>query len=213
MVSEKEVFARGYYNRWAESYEKGLRLKFWFWRLLRKTWRNIFLADGAAVYDMGCGTGNLLQHIHRQYPKASLYGTDISDGMLEKARAKFRGMAGIPVNLKVGDMNEHLPWEDALFDFVITTYSFHHCKNPAKTLREVLRVLKPGGKVYVADLCYPPLIHSLVNMVYPRVLRWRGHIEFLGRGKLLRALHEAGFNRVRQKRISPFAVISSAVKP
>ncbi len=132
--------------------------------------------------------------------------------MLEKAGNKFRGTAGIPVNLRISDMNEQLPWDDGMFDYEITTYSFHHCRDPVKTLREVLRVLKPSGKLYLADLCYPPVINSLVDKIYPRVLKWRGHMEFLGRGKLLRALHEAGFSRVSRKRISPFAVFSSAFK-
>lgn len=212
MANETEVFSREYYNRWTDSYETCVRLKFWFWRLLRKTWGNILLEDRAAVYDFGCGTGNLLQHFHEQYPNAVLYGSDISEGMLEKARNKFSDIDDKSAEFKIADMNERFPWDDGMFDYVISTYCFHHTKDPVKTLKEVLRVLKPGGKFYLADLCYLPMINGLVNRIYPRVLSWDGHIEFLNRRKIHSTLNEAGFKNITQKRISLYAIFSSATK-
>ncbi len=212
MDDGEKLFARKYYNRWAESYETGIRLRFWFWRLLRKTWRRILLEDGALVYDMGCGTGNLLLHIHEEYPKAVLYGTDVSEGMLEKARDKFRSIDDMTVSLKIADMNDLFPWDDGMFDYAVSTFCFHYAKDPVKTLKEMFRILKPGGTLYLADLCYLPGINNLVDKVYPRVLEWEGHIEFLGRSRLRRAMEEAGFVKTIQSRISLFAVFSSAVR-
>ena len=212
IANEKEVFSREYYNHWTESYETCVRLKFWFWRLLRKTWGKIVLEDHASVYDFGCGTGNLLQHFHEQHPNAVLYGSDISEGMLEKARDKFSDIEDKSVEFKIADMNERFPWDDGMFDYAVSTYCFHHAEDPAKTLKEALRVLKPGGTLYLADLCYLPGVNSLVNTLYPRVLEWEEHIEFLERSKLRRMLQEAGFAKIVQSRISLFAVFSSAVK-
>jgi ubiquinone/menaquinone biosynthesis C-methylase UbiE len=213
MAEQKQTFASRYYDRWSDTYETGMRLQLWFWRLLGKTRERILLEDGKSVYDLGCGTGNLLQSIHEEYPNAILYGSDVSEGMISKAKAKFRGIGENRVRLKISDMNEPFPWDDEMFDYVVTTYCFHHSKNPAKTLQEVFRVLKPGGTLYLADLCYPPVINWLVNIIYPRILRWKGHIKFIRRKRIRRALNNAGFTHVCQKRISPLAVFSSADKP
>ena len=212
MAEQKQTFASKYYDRWAKSYETGLRLRLWFWRLLGKTRENVLLEDGKAIYDLGCGTGNLLRNIHEKYPNAVLYGSDVSEGMISKASEKFQGIGEDRVCLKIADMNERFPWDDAMFDYVITTYCFHHSKEPEKTLQEVLRILKPGGTFYLADLCYPPVINWMVNVIYPRILRWKDHIKFMRRKKIRQALISAGFTGVCQKRISLFAVFSTGIK-
>ena len=213
MTGDNKTFASKYYDKWSESYESGVRLKYWFWRLLKKTQRRIIIEDSKFVLDLGCGTGNLLKSLHQRYPNAVLYGSDVSEGMLAKAKEKFHAMGCKTDCLKIADMNEPFPWADSMFDYVITTYCFHHAKDPVKTLREILRVLKPNGRLYFADLCYPPLISWIANKIYPRLLRWKGHVEFMNRRKVRRALNNAGFADVRQKRISLLAVFSTGIKP
>jgi ubiquinone/menaquinone biosynthesis C-methylase UbiE len=97
------------------------------------------------IADIACGTGILSDRIERELQPDEIYGIDMSDGMLEKARAKsnrvkwLRGPA------------EHLPFDDATLDAVVTTSAFHFFDQPA-ALREFHRVLASGGLVAVSAL-------------------------------------------------------------
>jgi ubiquinone/menaquinone biosynthesis C-methylase UbiE len=103
-------------------------------------------AHGARkIADIACGTGILSDRIERELHPEAIYGVDMSDGMLNQARAKstrvqwLRGPA------------EQLPFEDGALDAVVTTSAFHFFDQPA-ALREFHRVLAPGGLAAVAAL-------------------------------------------------------------
>lgn len=97
------------------------------------------------IADIACGTGILSDRIERELAPEEIYGVDMSDGMLNQARAKssrvqwLRGPA------------EQLPFADQALDAVVTTSAFHFFDQPA-ALREFHRVLAPGGLVAVATL-------------------------------------------------------------
>ncbi|WP_156687445.1 class I SAM-dependent methyltransferase [Mycobacterium sp. Marseille-P9652] len=97
------------------------------------------------IADIACGTGILSDRIERELAPDEIYGVDMSDGMLNQARARsgrvrwIRGPA------------EQLPFGDGALDAVVTTSAFHFFDQPA-ALREFHRVLAPGGLVAVAAL-------------------------------------------------------------
>jgi ubiquinone/menaquinone biosynthesis C-methylase UbiE len=97
------------------------------------------------VADIACGTGILADRIERELSPAEIYGVDMSEGMLNEARARsarvqwLRGPA------------EHLPFDDGALDAVVTTSAFHFF-DQAAALSEFHRVLSPGGVVAVAAL-------------------------------------------------------------
>ena len=97
------------------------------------------------IADIACGTGVLSDRIERELHPDKIYGVDMSDGMLNQARARsnrvewLRGPA------------EQLPFDDGALDAVVTTSAFHFFDQPA-ALREFYRVLAPGGLVAVAAL-------------------------------------------------------------
>jgi len=116
--------------------------------------------DGKKILDVGCGTGNVLKMIHDKYREAQLYGIDISEKMLEKAKAKLQNNA----DLTLGD-SENLPYYNSTFDVIICNDSFHHYPNPEGVLREFNRVLRDGGIFILGDCWQPAITRNIMNVL------------------------------------------------
>ena len=84
-----------------------------------------------AILDIGCGTGALLKMVREKRKDARLSGVDLSEKMIQVAKAKLGKMA----DLRVSD-SENLPFPNGAFDLVMCTYSFHHYPNPGAVLSE-----------------------------------------------------------------------------
>jgi SAM-dependent methyltransferase len=108
-------------------------------------------APGQRVLDLGCGTGTLAIQVKEYEPAAEVVGLDADPEMLERAEAKA-AEAAVEVQLDEGYSND-LPYEDERFDLILSTLFFHHLDTAPKreTLREIARVLRPGGELHVAD--------------------------------------------------------------
>jgi len=103
------------------------------------------------VLDLGCGTATLTILIKRSHPDAEVVGLDGDAEALEIAKVKTV-RAGVQVGLDHG-MCFDLPYPDDSFDRVLSSLLFHHLsrENKLRTLREVFRVLRPGGELHIAD--------------------------------------------------------------
>ena len=128
------------------------------------------LADvrpGESVLDVGCGTGTLAIALRQRCPDARLVGLDADPEVLARARTKANA-GGHDVEL-VEAFSTAMPFPDASFDVVVSSLFFHHLRPDAKraTLAEVTRVLKPGGRLHVADWGKPsdPLMRVLFTTV------------------------------------------------
>jgi ubiquinone/menaquinone biosynthesis C-methylase UbiE len=110
------------------------------------------IRSGHRVLEIGCGTGNLVLLTKRLHPDAEVVGLDPDLRALARARRKA-GRKALPVRLDLGFAQE-LPYPDASFDRVLSAFMFHHLgpDEKEKALREVRRVLKPGGSLYLLDL-------------------------------------------------------------
>ena len=104
-----------------------------------------------SALDLGCGTGEMLKLILQEDVGKELYGIDLSEKMLHVAKSKLPEQ----VKLLLGD-SEALPFPDNTFDVVYCNDSFHHYPAPMNVLREVHRVLKPGGTFLMGD-CWQPI--------------------------------------------------------
>ena len=104
----------------------------------------------ASALELGCGTGFFLLNLIQAGVIDSHGGhvTDISSGMVEVAQRNAAGL-GFTVEGRVADA-EALPYEDASFDLVVGHAVLHHIPDVELALREVLRVLRPGGRFVFA---------------------------------------------------------------
>lgn len=151
---------------------------------------------GQTVLDLGCGTGTLAIEIKKEHPKAKVSGVDADAAILARARAKARD-AGVKVAFAEGLSNE-LPYEARSFDVVVSTLFFHHLSDEAKadTAEEIRRVLRPGGRVVVADWGRPqdPLMRT--SFLAVQMLDGFGNTGANVRGQLPEFLREARLKRV-----------------
>lgn len=106
----------------------------------------------ARVLEIGSGPGRLASRIAEMARDARVVGSDISPEMLARATswAERSGVAG-RVRFVLADASS-LPFADGSFDAVVSTLSLHHWPNAAVGLREVRRVLRPGGIARVYDI-------------------------------------------------------------
>jgi ubiquinone/menaquinone biosynthesis C-methylase UbiE len=94
--------------------------------------------------ELGSGTGFFLLNLMQAGVIAKGHVTDISPGMVEVA-LRNAGQLGLPVEGRVGDA-ETIPYDDATFDLVVGHAMLHHLPDVERAFREVLRVLRPGGR-------------------------------------------------------------------
>jgi ubiquinone/menaquinone biosynthesis C-methylase UbiE len=109
------------------------------------------LHDGDTVLDVGCGTGTLAVLLKRRHPGVEVTGLDPDPKALARARQKAE-RAGAKVCFEHGFCDE-IKHSTASFDLVVSSFMFHHLEPDQKsgTLREVRRVLKPGGRLLLLD--------------------------------------------------------------
>ena len=105
--------------------------------------------EGASVLELGCGTGRMwLGEEERIGRCGRLILSDLSEGMLEKARETLRGAAGITyAQIDICS----IPFPDRTFDAVIANMMLYHVPDPGQAIREVSRVLKDDGVFHCAS--------------------------------------------------------------
>jgi SAM-dependent methyltransferase len=124
-------------------------------RLRRRTADLAGLQPGEAVLDVGCGTGTLaLDAVRHVGPKGRVVGVDPGQQQIARARAKASRskLPGAVIDFQIGVI-ERLPFPGQTFDVVLSTLMMHHLPDDLKRqgLAEVVRVLKPEGRLIIAD--------------------------------------------------------------
>jgi arsenite methyltransferase len=110
------------------------------------------LAPGERVLDVGCGAGtDSLVAAQMVAPDGSVTGVDMTDEMLAKARASVREMDVENVEFVAGEAEE-LPFDEGAFDVVISNGVIDLVPDKDAVFSEILRVLRPGGRVQIADV-------------------------------------------------------------
>jgi arsenite methyltransferase len=108
------------------------------------------------VLDLGCGAGfDTLLAARRVGTTGNVVGIDMTPEMIAKARNNAKNLGLMGVEFVLGEI-EDLPLPDASFDLVISNGVFNLCPDKPRVLSEVFQVLKPGGRLQMADILLEP---------------------------------------------------------
>ncbi len=158
-------------------------------------------ADDSVILDCACGRGFYL-NMYRYVSTCRLVGLELDAAIIQKARRNVGHLPGI--TLTRGDIYA-LPFPDAHFDGVILSEILEHVDDDVAALREVRRVLKPGGvaAITVPNANYPflwdPINWTLERAFNARIRRgplagiWANHVRLYRREQLRAAVEDAGF--------------------
>jgi len=138
------------WDKWAKSFDDESTINNYLRNAQEKLVSLLDIKENVHFLDVGCGTGWAVGLVAKRVDdKGLFYGIDLSSNMIEKATKNFQGKENFHfIQANAGD----IPLETDFFDIIICTNSFHHYPNPEKALREMARLLKNGGRLYILDM-------------------------------------------------------------
>lgn len=174
----------------------------------------------ADILDLACGTGDSSIALAEKLTKGRVTGVDLSEGMLAVMREKVekKGL-GDRISIELGD-GENLRFDDGSFDRVTICFGLRNYEDVEKGLREMLRVLKPGGRALILELSQPenPIIKWIYDIYFLHILPRIGGkgsgnlaayrylpasvVAFPHRREFMGMMSEAGFAKVGHKALS-----------
>jgi arsenite methyltransferase len=188
----QDELIREEFNRWAQA-GRGGEMEDHHRPITDPTLDLMRLQPSDVVLDLGCGTGWLSRQIAAQVPRGSLVGIDVSNEMIEQAK---RASAQSPnLTFRIGTADQ-IPWESAFFTQAISVESAYYWPDPASGLRELFRVLRPGGSAWI-----------LINFYRdnPHCLQWaealKVSVRLLSTEEWKALFHAAGFTQIENRRI------------
>ena len=147
------------------------------------------------VLDVGCGTGTLAILIKQEHPTITVLGIDPDPKALARAKRKAE-RAEVSVHFERG-FADALPYPDATFDRVFSSLMFHHLGKNVKeqSLREIRRVLRPGGRLEFLDLASPNQhAHGFLSRLIHSHAQMKDNVD----ETIVQLMHAAGFTSARK---------------
>jgi ubiquinone/menaquinone biosynthesis C-methylase UbiE len=156
------------------------------------------LKPGLQILEVCCGQGRVAQFVAQQVGDGHVVGIDASAAMLEAARHR-PGVAELPLNFQQADARQ-LPFPDHSFDRVYSMYSLQIVPEAERALVEMIRVLRPGGRLYNVDYDFRcMMIESDMPALTKRIVAHFGEVgsngEFIF--SLPRRLKDLGIHQVQ----------------
>jgi ubiquinone/menaquinone biosynthesis C-methylase UbiE len=202
-VNKFENRSAATYDKKADHYEETFDGKFTvrFKNLLAEA---VTVPNGGAVLDVACGNGRLLKMLAEKFSFGG-YGADISTQMVEQAKALNPSMTFVAAGC------DSLPFESGAFDVITVCAAYHHFPNVAAFAKEARRLLKPSGKIYIAEVLYPAVIRAICN---PFVrLSKAGDMKFYAPAEIMRTLRSAGFRNADYKTDGAIQIVTACAAP
>lgn len=154
---EQPAQTEGSLIRWASSYDfiTSIMTLGKIGQLRKATVEQALIQPGDSVLDVGCGTGEVTLAAKRDAKHGRVYGIDPAPEMIAVARTKA-ARKKLEIDFRVGVI-EALPFPDSSIDVVTSSLMMHHLPDDLKVrgLAEIYRVLKPGGRLLIADFMRP----------------------------------------------------------
>ncbi len=121
------------------------------------------ITPGEKVLDLGCGTGEMLFKLGKEYPNVGLLaGIDASEDMLELAKTKLKPFKA--ASLELGSI-EKLPYPDEHFDLIVSSGVVHYVVDIASMSKEAFRVLKPQGRILLIDMAKESMVTKISSLL------------------------------------------------
>ena len=158
---------------------------------------------GEHILDVGCGTGTLTQLFTQREPNLHIMGLDADPVQLKLARKKLAA-SDSKITLQQG-YAQQLPLDSQTFDIVVSSLFFHHLTTHQKreALAEILRVLKPGGRLSIADWGKPSSRIQRLLFFIVQLLDGFETTRDSVKGTLPNLMKETGFADVENSRFVP----------
>ncbi len=197
MSSEKDKFdelTQNQFKKWSPFYDsKPVRL-FYFERIYQKilytirAMAHIYPLPGSRFLDVACGTGEMILRLAQEFPSVEFVGTDFSEDMLAIARQKTAHLK----NVKIIIANvRSLPFPDKIFDTILCSDAFHHFSSPEESLKEIARVVKDNGFLFLVDPAYDTLLQKVVLSIFGSIFETAK--KYYSEKELSTLLKDAGF--------------------
>ena len=168
---------------------------------MMKAAEHVSLNRGDKVLDVGCGTGTFLIALCQKYPGGNsaksaveFFGIDPAERLLKEAK-RLAHAAECTIDFRLGAI-EKIPFPSEYFDAITCTFTMHHLPFDLKRtgLKEIIRVLKPAGQVFVIDIGKPANAYEkCVSRINAGVEHFRSNIH----GEIPELLEETGFENVQ----------------
>lgn len=200
------------------------------WR--RRLIRGLLKSNPSMVLDVATGTADLAILLARKNPMVTVVGVDIAEQMLSFGRVKLeKKKLNERVTLSKAS-SERLPFNDSSFDATMVAFGVRNFENPLNGLKEMGRVIKPGGSIHVLEFTNPRtgFVRFVYRFYFNRILPFIGRMvsghksaytylptsvqAFEEREAFVDLLHKAGFVNAKFKLQSfGIAAIYVAIKP
>jgi ubiquinone/menaquinone biosynthesis C-methylase UbiE len=191
------------FNQWAQYYD---RTNWVFVSTNRVLMKTIEPKPGSSVLDVGCGTGILLDQLSHLNRNLKLYGLDISPEMVKKSKTKL----GKSAEIILGSVS-NIPLKMDTFDFVTCSMSFHHHSDSSRSLKEMHRVLRPGGTLTILDVYSNGILRKMILSILNLVTNERDTHIYTSE-QMRQFLVRAGFHSITQQQISYYKLITQGKK-